>query len=126
MSMQIREVRVIDLITYSVLSPLFFVGMWLGGIFLLPDLALTPMALKGVYVAMAIISYFLLKRSVIGAVLIYKAFAPMSVRDRCRFTPTCSTYMIMAINKYGLFRGVFKGIGRLLRCKPPNGGEDYP
>ncbi|MBQ3572358.1 MAG: membrane protein insertion efficiency factor YidD [Clostridia bacterium] len=75
---------------------------------------------------MAIISYFLLKRSVIGAVLIYKAFAPMSVRDRCRFTPTCSTYMIMAINKYGLFRGVFKGIGRLLRCKPPNGGEDYP
>jgi putative component of membrane protein insertase Oxa1/YidC/SpoIIIJ protein YidD len=34
--------------------------------------------------------------------------------------------MIMAINKYGLFRGVYKGIRRLLRCKPPNGGEDYP
>ena len=124
--MQIREVRVIDLITYSVLSPLFFVGMWIAGIFLLPGVTLPPVIRTVVYVAMAIISYFLLKRSVIGVVLLYKAFAPMSVRERCRFTPTCSTYMIMAINKYGLFRGVFKGIGRLLRCKPPNGGEDYP
>ena len=126
MSMQIREVRVIDLITYSLLSPLFFVGMWIGGIFLLPNLAFAPIITTGIYAVMAIISYFLLKRSVIGAVLLYKAFAPISVRERCRFTPTCSTYMIMAINKYGLFRGVFKGIGRLLRCKPPNGGEDYP
>ena len=124
--MQIREVRVIDLITYSLLSPLFFVGMWIGGIFLLPNLALAPIITTGIYAVMAIISYFLLKRSVIGAVLLYKAFAPISVRERRRFTPTCSTYMIMAINKYGLFRGVFKGIGRLLRCKPPNGGEDYP
>ena len=126
MSMQIREVRVIDLITYSLLSPLFFVGMWIGGIFLLPNLAFASIITTGIYAVMAIISYFLLKRSVIGAVLLYKAFAPISVRERCRFTPTCSTYMIMAINKYGLFRGVFKGIGRLLRCKPPNGGEDYP
>ena len=124
--MQIREVRVIDLITYSLLSPLFFVGMWIGGIFLLPNLVFAPIITTGIYAVMAIISYFLLKRSVIGAVLLYKAFAPISVRERCRFTPTCSTYMIMAINKYGLFRGVFKGIGRLLRCKPPNGGEDYP
>ena len=59
-------------------------------------------------------------------VLAYKAFAPLSLRSRCRFTPTCSTYMIMAINKYGLFIGVGKGIGRVLRCKPPNGGVDYP
>ena len=124
--MQIREVRVIDFITYSLLSPLFFVGMWIGGIFLLPNLALAPIITTGIYAVMAIISYFLVKRAVNGEVLLYKAFAPISVRERCRFTPTCSTYMIMAINKYGLFRGVFKGIGRLLRCKPPNGGEDYP
>ena len=56
----------------------------------------------------------------------YKAFAPMSIRNRCRFEPTCSTYMIMAIIKYGLFIGVIKGIKRLFRCKPPNGGVDLP
>lgn len=50
----------------------------------------------------------------------------MSMRDSCRFIPTCSTYMIMAINKYGLIIGIIKGIKRLIRCKPPNGGIDYP
>jgi putative membrane protein insertion efficiency factor len=72
------------------------------------------------------VGYYLLKRFAVGLVLVYKAFAPMSLRDSCRYTPTCSTYMIMAINKYGLFFGVIKGIRRLLRCKPPYGGEDYP
>ena len=56
----------------------------------------------------------------------YKAFAPMEMRDRCRFVPTCSTYMIMAIKKYGIIRGVIKGIKRIRRCVPPNGGVDYP
>jgi len=76
--------------------------------------------------ALTVPSYYLLKRIAIGAVLAYKAFAPMSVRNECRFTPSCSTYMVMAINKYGLFIGVYKGIRRIIRCKPPNGGEDYP
>ncbi|MBR2321751.1 MAG: membrane protein insertion efficiency factor YidD [Clostridia bacterium] len=78
------------------------------------------------YTVAGVISYFLLKRFVIGLVLLYKVCAPMEVRGRCRFEPTCSTYMIMAILKYGLVYGVFKGIRRVLRCKPPNGGVDYP
>ncbi|MBE6644964.1 MAG: membrane protein insertion efficiency factor YidD [Ruminococcaceae bacterium] len=68
----------------------------------------------------------MLKRIAIGAVLFYKAFAPLETRDRCRFTPTCSTYTIMAINKYGLFIGIYKAIKRITRCKIPNGGIDYP
>jgi len=59
-------------------------------------------------------------------VLVYKAFAPIDVRRQCRFTPTCSTYMIMAVKKYGIIIGIIKGIRRILRCKPPNGGVDYP
>ena len=78
------------------------------------------------YTAGGIITYFLVKRFVIGLVLCYKAFAPLKVRDQCRFTPTCSTYMIMAIKKYGLIIGIIKGIHRITRCHPPNGGEDYP
>ena len=125
MKRQIREVRILDLLTYSILSPLAIVLIWVA----------TPIASRYVdsdfpywcvYVAAALITYFPLKRSAIGAVLLYKVFAPMDVRRKCVFTPTCSTYMIMAIVKYGLFVGVYKGIRRLLRCHPPNGGEDYP
>ena len=39
----------------------------------------------------------------------------------CRFTPTCSAYMIDAINEYGTFKGVKLGIKRILRCHP--GGD---
>ena len=78
------------------------------------------------YLTAILITYFPLKRLAIGLVLLYKVLAPLKVRQKCVFTPTCSTYMIMAIVKYGLFIGVYKGIRRLLRCHPPNGGEDYP
>lgn len=37
---------------------------------------------------------------------------------RCRFTPTCSNYMIEAIEKKGLIKGFFIGICRLLKCHP--------
>jgi len=43
----------------------------------------------------------------------------------CRFYPTCSAYSIEAVSKYGIFRGGFKSIKRILRCNPFNpGGYD--
>jgi hypothetical protein len=36
----------------------------------------------------------------------------------CRFNPTCSEYMIEALNEYGLFNGLKLGIKRVLRCHP--------
>lgn len=65
------------------------------------------------------------KKAVIWLVKCYQHYAPDKVRLRCVFEPSCSEYMILAVNKYGLFRGVWKGIHRLFRCKPP-GGVDYP
>ena len=45
----------------------------------------------------------------------------------CRFEPSCSRYMIGALRKYGLIRGLWKGTGRLLRCHPWHpGGYDPP
>ena len=123
MSSQIREVKKIDLITYAILPPILIVLVWTLGLYLLKLLQLQHWI---AYVVFGAITYFLVKRLAIGAVLVYKAVAPLEVRDKCRFVPTCSTYMIMAINKYGLIYGIIKGIKRLLRCKPPNGGEDYP
>ena len=121
---QLREVKIVDLVVYAFISPLVLAAIWILTPLVLVDLI--PIKSWIIYVAAAIISYFFLKRWIIGMVLAYKAFAPLSVRGRCRFTPTCSTYMIMAINKYGLIIGVGKGINRVWRCKPPNGGIDYP
>jgi len=43
----------------------------------------------------------------------------------CRFIPTCSEYSIQALQKYGLLKGLFLTIKRLLRCHPFNpGGYD--
>ena len=42
----------------------------------------------------------------------------------CRYTPTCSQYMVEAVMKYGVFRGGWLGIKRILRCHPW-GGSGY-
>ena len=122
---QLRDVAVKHLFTHALLPPILAAILWISlSVSVLPLLEGTPRMI--VLVMAGIFSYYLLKSFAIGSVLLYKAFAPMEVRNCCRFTPSCSTYMIMAINKYGLFWGVFKGFRRLLRCRPPNGGEDYP
>jgi putative membrane protein insertion efficiency factor len=36
----------------------------------------------------------------------------------CRFQPTCSSYMIEALQTHGLFYGGFLGIKRILSCHP--------
>ncbi len=45
----------------------------------------------------------------------------------CRFTPSCSEYFILAVQKYGPLRGAWKGTGRICRCHPWHpGGHDPP
>lgn len=65
------------------------------------------------------------KKVIIWLVHFYQHYAPDKMRLKCVYEPSCSEYMILAIKKYGAFKGVFKGIKRLLRCHPP-GGIDYP
>ncbi len=44
---------------------------------------------------------------------------------RCRFTPTCSHYAYLAIEKYGVLKGGFLAIKRILKCHPfHKGGFD--
>jgi conserved hypothetical protein YidD len=43
----------------------------------------------------------------------------------CRFYPTCSEYTLEALEKYGVLKGGFMAIKRILRCNPFNkGGYD--
>lgn len=53
-----------------------------------------------------------------------KIISPM-FPPTCRFYPTCSSYFIQALEKYGFFKGSYLGIRRILRCHPWNpGGYD--
>ncbi len=79
--------------------------------------------LIGVFLIFALI---FLKKIIIWSILVYQKFAPSKIRLLCRFEPSCSEYMKIAIQKYGIFYGIYKGIKRLLRCHYPNGGKDYP
>lgn len=43
----------------------------------------------------------------------------------CRFHPTCSEYSRQALTKYGLGKGSFLSVKRILRCNPFfHGGYD--
>jgi len=43
----------------------------------------------------------------------------------CRYHPTCSEYTYQAIEKYGILRGGWKGLKRIIRCHPwAKGGND--
>lgn len=53
-----------------------------------------------------------------------RAISPYKV-FHCIYTPTCSQYTIEAIEKYGLLKGGFMGLRRILRCNPfAKGGYD--
>lgn len=64
-----------------------------------------------------------------GGVLLLLAFYKRAVSpwlpSACRFHPTCSEYMMQAVRRYGVRRGVWMGLKRLLRCHPlAEGGYD--
>jgi putative membrane protein insertion efficiency factor len=63
---------------------------------------------------------------VVALIRSYQRWAPASVRGSCRFTPTCSEYTILSIQKYGVTKGVARGLRRVFRCRPPNEGIDEP
>ncbi|MBP7791480.1 MAG: membrane protein insertion efficiency factor YidD [Candidatus Goldbacteria bacterium] len=67
-----------------------------------------------------------MRRILFFFIRLYQKHAPKELRQSCRFEPTCSDYMMLAVEKYGLMKGVIKGVARIFRCHAPNGGIDYP
>ncbi len=74
-----------------------------------------------------------MKRAILKLIRIYQStlsldHGPLSKHvpgGFCKFQPSCSQYAYESIEKYGLIRGGFKGVWRIIRCNPFNkGGYD--
>jgi hypothetical protein len=68
---------------------------------------------------------FMMKTLVILLIKFYRVFISPFKPPTCRFVPTCSEYAVLAIEKYGVVRGLKLAIRRILRCHPFHpGGYD--
>ena len=64
-------------------------------------------------------------RACIASIRLYQWTLSPLIGSCCRFYPTCSTYMIEAVEMHGVFRGAWLGVKRLLKCHPfHSGGMD--
>ena len=66
-----------------------------------------------------------MKYLLIGMIKFYKKFISGLKPPSCRFYPSCSSYALEAVSRFGALRGSYLAARRLLRCHPFNpGGYD--
>ena len=66
------------------------------------------------------------KNFLIYLLIIYKKGISPYLPHACRFQPTCSEYMMEAIEKHGVIKGGYLGLRRLLKCHPWGGSGFDP
>lgn len=68
------------------------------------------------------------KRFALSLLRLYQRTISPSMPPSCRFVPSCSEYTYQAISKYGVIKGGWLGLKRLLRCHPfhPGGYDPVP
>jgi len=60
-----------------------------------------------------------------GLIYTYKFTISKIMPDCCIYEPTCSTYTLIAIKRFGVFKGCALGAKRIFRCCPKyKGGLD--
>ncbi|MBQ8123638.1 MAG: membrane protein insertion efficiency factor YidD [Ruminococcus sp.] len=67
-----------------------------------------------------------MKFILISLVKLYKKLISPLSAPKCKFYPSCSSYAIDALQKFGAIRGSALAVWRILRCNPWSlGGIDY-
>ncbi len=69
-----------------------------------------------------------MKNIIIFIVKLYRVTFSVLLPVQCRYYPTCSQYMIEAVEKKGAWKGTLLGLKRILRCNPffPGGYDPVP
>ncbi|PIS35584.1 MAG: membrane protein insertion efficiency factor YidD [Parcubacteria group bacterium CG08_land_8_20_14_0_20_38_56] len=69
----------------------------------------------------------MLKQVFLKFIKFYQTFISPALGQRCRFYPGCSEYTYQTIQKYGILKGSWQGLKRILRCGFwSKGGIDLP
>jgi putative membrane protein insertion efficiency factor len=66
----------------------------------------------------------MIKGFIIALIRTYQRLIRPMMPPSCRYSPSCSEYMVEAIEKKGAIIGTLKGVWRILRCHPL-GGSGY-
>ena len=72
------------------------------------------------------IGYQVLKGSVFILIHVYQHTFSILLGPCCRFTPSCSSYALQSIQRFGMMKGTKLFLKRLIRCHPFNPGGDDP
>ena len=67
-----------------------------------------------------------MKFLVLKIIRVYQKYLSPLLGPSCRFHPTCSEYAFQAVETYGVFRGGFLAIKRILKCNPWGGSGADP
>lgn len=69
-----------------------------------------------------------MKKIILLLIRFYQKYISIFLGKNCRFIPTCSAYTYEAIERFGVLKGVFLGIKRILKCHPwhPGGFDPVP
>ena len=63
---------------------------------------------------------------VVSLVKLYRLLVSPYVPTTCRFYPSCSAYMLEAVKKKGIVKGMVAGVLRILKCNPFHPGGFDP
>lgn len=69
-----------------------------------------------------------MKRLFIGLIRFYQRYVSRYTPPRCRFSPTCSQYSIEVYERFGIFKGSWLTLKRIVKCHPfhPGGFDPVP
>ncbi len=66
------------------------------------------------------------QRALVVLIRVYQMTLSRALPPSCRFYPSCSEYTLQAVAKYGVFKGGWLGVKRVLRCHPFHAGGYDP
>ncbi|WP_291259689.1 membrane protein insertion efficiency factor YidD [Fusobacterium sp.] len=69
-----------------------------------------------------------MKKIILLLIRFYQKYISIFLGKNCRFYPTCSAYTYEAIERFGIIKGGYLGVRRILKCHPfhPGGYDPVP